>query len=150
MTRGRQRLHVAKQLQAIECARRAAAEVALADARRSAMEAQTKQDDARRDTASAEEAWSAQMSRGRLDPAVSRLFANELLTRERAHEEAREQKDEADARSQRRLQEWIELEASVRSGDRLIARWGREARRQREDALDRELADRTSRKWFDR
>lgn len=150
MSQRRQRLRVAKELQAIECARRTAAQVALADARRAVADAQRDQNEAQGAAAEADSEWRAHMAKGYLDPAINRLFAGELLARERAHDAARHQTEEAESRSDRRLQEWIELEASVRSGERLITRWGREARRKRNDALDRELADRTSRKWFDR
>lgn len=150
MSRTKSQLRTASQLQAIERARKGAAELLLSDARSATDHAHDQARSADHALVAAEAAWAERMVGRSLNLDVQLSFAGLIVSRERDLVLREEEKVEAERMLDQRQTSWQHLEASVRSGDDILRRWRREIARRSADRRDCELADRTSWKWFQR
>lgn len=150
MSRSKSQLRTASQLQAIERARKGAAEGRLSEARSAADHADDQARNADHALVSAEAAWAERLVGRSINLDLQLSFAGLILSRERELTLRKDEKDEAERMLDQRRSSWQQLEASVRSGDNLLRRWRRDVARRSADRRDSELADRTSWKWFQR
>lgn len=150
MSRTKSQLRTAAQLQAIERARKGAAELLLSDARLAKDHAHDQARNADQALVAAEAAWAERMVGRTINLDVQSSFARLIVSRERDLRLREEVNVEAERVLDQRRISWQHLEASVRSGDNLLKRWRREVARRSADRRDSELADRTSWKWFQR
>lgn len=148
MSRTKSQLRTAAQLQAIERARKGAAELLLSDARSANDHANDQARNADQALVAAEAAWATRMVGQNINLDLQLSFAGLILARERDLALRVEQRVEAERMLDQRRTSWQHLEASVRSGDDLLKRWRRDIARRSADRRDCELADRTSWKWF--
>ena len=150
MSRVKTRLKIALKLQAIERARRSAAEMELGQARTAAERSGTEETAATRALGEAERAWAGQLAGRTIDVELNKSFAGHLLASERELIERQAENREAGRLVDQKRSSWTKLEASVRSGDMLLGRWRRDLHRRAAERSDQELADRTSWNWFRR
>lgn len=139
---------MAAELQAIERARKRAAEARLADARAVAAEAEEARAEAGAAVTQAECSWSQHLSQGSFNLELGQALGAQLVMDQHELERGDERKTKADRMLGDELRAWQGIEAIVRSGEKVLRRGQRELAKRAEAARDRELAERTTWKWF--
>lgn len=150
MSFSRSRLRTALKLQAIEKARKSAAVARLNDASSAADQAQRQESAASDALGEAESAWAERLAAKQLNLDLQLAFAGLIVSRERELATRVEEAKEAKRILDQRRSSWQELEAGVRSGDRLLKRWRNDLARRLAERSDQELADSSSWKWYQR
>jgi len=140
----------ASALQAIDRARRMAAELRLHDAHRERDDAKSGVESAEAELHASATRWSEHLRSGRFDLALSQALAGAVVEQERAVETASTFHAESEALVERRRVEWRDFEASVQSGESLLNRGRRAIARRAEESRAAEISHSTTWKWFKR
>lgn len=148
MTWSRPRQRMLMQLQAIERARKSAAEAQLSESRSAVQDAQERSVTAREVVAEAEAMWSEHLGAPNYNVDLQLSLAQLLLAREQQLATTEQRRDDAERNLERHRTSWQQLEAGVKSGDAVLRRGRRFLAKRATEARDNEISDRTTWNWF--
>ena len=141
---------MARDLHAIERARKLTSEARLSDARSSIERAAGAEQHALEMLAVSEADWVRGTTGGPVNLDLQQCLARELVTKQTFASDASLRRGEADALLEQSLQDWRLQEAKVRSSDRALRLGKRKLERKADEARAAERADRICWNWFHR